>query len=89
MQRFEVATACATWMGQMMRRAPPLALWGANGMGSSLGRGRDLRKKTAGQITGEAFPCGHLLPEEQPDVVLAQLRSFFGVEGKRSTELPG
>ena len=34
--------------------------------------------KAAAPVTGKALPCGHLLPEEQPEDVLAELQAFFG-----------
>ena len=59
-------------------QAPVLALWGAKG---TVGHLWDLlstwRKKAKGQVTGDALPCGHLLPEEEPELVLAQFLSFF------------
>ena len=60
-------------------QASVLVLWGAKG---TVGHLWDVlatwRKKAAQQVTGEALPCGHLLPEEQPELVLAHFRSFFG-----------
>ena len=35
------------------------------------------RSKVANQVTGKALPCGHLLPEETPEQVLAEFRAFF------------
>jgi haloacetate dehalogenase len=43
-------------------RKPLLALWGA---------------KTQAALEGQALPCGHLMPEEQPDLVISQFRRFF------------
>ena len=60
--------------------APVLALWGAEG---TVGHLWDVlatwKKKAAGSVTGRALPCGHLLPEEQPELVLSELLIFFGV----------
>ena len=59
-------------------QAPVLALWGAKG---TVGQLWDVlatwRAKSAAAVTGEALPCGHLLPEEQPQLVLDRFRSFF------------
>ncbi len=59
-------------------QAPVLALWGAKG---TVGHLWDViatwTPKAVGPVTGKALPCGHLLPEEQPDLVLAELRTFF------------
>ena len=60
-------------------KAPVHALWGAEG---TVGQLWDViatwKPKAAGPVTGKALPCGHLLPEEQPEEVLAELRTFFG-----------
>ena len=59
-------------------RAPLLALWGAKG---TVGQLWDVlatwRPKVEGTLTGEALPCGHLLPEEQPELVISHFRKFF------------
>jgi len=59
--------------------APLLVLWGAKG---TVGKLWDVLAawglKTEAALEGEALPCGHLLPEEAPDAVIAQLRRFFG-----------
>ena len=59
-------------------KAPVLALWGAKG---TVGQLWDVlstwRSKAEGSVTGEALPCGHLLPEEHPQLVLKKFRSFF------------
>ena len=60
-------------------QAPVLALWGAKG---TVGHLWDVlatwHPKAAAAVIGEALPCGHLLPEEQPQLVLEKFRSFFG-----------
>jgi haloacetate dehalogenase len=60
-------------------QAPVHALWGAQG---TVGKLWDVlatwKAKAANTVTGKALPCGHLLPEEQPHEVSAELRSFFG-----------
>ena len=59
-------------------QAPVLALWGEKG---TVGKLWDVlatwREKASGSVTGKALPCGHLLPEEQPEAVLAEFQSFF------------
>ena len=64
-------------MGRKIQ-APVLALWGAKG---TVGQMWDVlatwRSKVANQVTGKALPCGHLLPEETPEQVLAEFRAFF------------
>ena len=60
-------------------QAPVLALWGAKG---TVGQLYDViatwKAKAAGAVTGKALPCGHLLPEEQPELVIREMRTFFG-----------
>jgi haloacetate dehalogenase len=57
--------------------APVLGLWGATG---TVGRLYDVlatwREKSI-DVSGRALDCGHLLPEERPEEVLAELRAFF------------
>lgn len=59
-------------------KAPLLALWGAKG---TVGQMWDVlatwRPKTQAALEGEALPCGHLIPEEQPDLVISHFRRFF------------
>jgi haloacetate dehalogenase len=59
-------------------RAPLLVLWGAKG---TVGKLWDVlgtwRPKTEAVLEGQALPCGHLIPEEQPDEVISQFRRFF------------
>ncbi len=59
-------------------KAPLLALWGAKG---TVGQLWDVlatwRAKAAGPVTGEALPCGHLIPEEQPGLVISHFQQFF------------
>jgi haloacetate dehalogenase len=60
-------------------QAPVHALWGAKG---TVGQLWDVigtwKAKASGSVTGRALPCGHLLPEERPDDVLAEFLAFFG-----------
>ena len=58
--------------------APLLALWGAKG---TVGQLWDVlatwRPKADGPVVGEALPCGHLIPEEKPELVISHFRQFF------------
>ena len=57
---------------------PVLALWGAKGtVGHLYYVIATPKPKAAGPVTGKAQPCGHLLPEEAPEDVLAEMRTFF------------
>ncbi|MFZ1425147.1 MAG: alpha/beta hydrolase [Geminicoccaceae bacterium] len=57
---------------------PLLVLWGEQGL---MHRHFDVlatwREKCAGPVEGRALPCGHFLPEEQPDTTGAELMRFF------------
>ena len=58
--------------------APLLALWGAEGTVGKLWNVLDTwRPKTGAALEGRALPCGHLLPEEQPELVISEFRRFF------------
>ena len=56
-------------------QAPLLALWGAKGTVSQLW---DVlatwRPKADGPVVGKALPCGHLIPQEQPELVIFRFR---------------
>ena len=57
---------------------PLLALWGARG---TVGRLFDVletwREKSTSTVEGHPLDCGHFLPEERPDEVLAALKRFL------------
>ncbi len=57
---------------------PMLALWGA-GVGKTATEGRILStwRKWATDVRGEGLPCGHFIPEEAPEVLLAKLKPFL------------
>lgn len=57
--------------------APLLALWGSKGVVGHLWNVLDTWRPKATSISGKALDCGHLLPEEQPQAVLGELRAFF------------
>lgn len=58
--------------------APVLALWGDRGL---VHRTYDVlaewRRVTSAAVDGAALPCGHFLPEEQPDETARRLAAFF------------
>lgn len=55
---------------------PLLVLWGETG--SLKGRdGVELWRAWAADVRGEALPCGHFVPEEQPDRVASHFLEFF------------
>ena len=57
---------------------PLLVLWGEKAL---MHRRFDVlatwREKAAGPVVGAALPCGHYLPEEQPEATLNALAQFF------------
>jgi haloacetate dehalogenase len=56
---------------------PVLVLWGKQ---SFVGRGYEplsVWQQYATDVSGNALPVGHFLPEEAPDLVTAALRGFF------------
>lgn len=57
---------------------PILALWGANGI---IGRFYEplavWQNYTSGPVSGGPVPSGHYIPEEAPEVLLAELERFF------------
>ncbi|HEX2526465.1 MAG TPA: alpha/beta hydrolase [Geminicoccus sp.] len=59
-------------------RCPLLVLWGERGL---MHRHFDVpatwQEKAAGPVSSELLPCGHFLPEEQPELTAAALLSFF------------
>jgi len=57
--------------------APLLALWGAKGVVGQLYDVLATWREKAGEVSGGAFDCGHLLPEEAPEQTLAALLTFF------------
>ena len=57
----------------------PLHLvWGKNGIvGRMFDPMADWRAKCAAEVTGIAFDCGHFIPEQKPDALLAEMLAFF------------
>jgi haloacetate dehalogenase len=61
------------------RLACPLqVLWGGHGVVERCFRPLEDWGRVAGRVSGRALPAGHYLPEEVPDLVAAELESFFG-----------
>jgi haloacetate dehalogenase len=64
-------------------QCPLLVLWGNQGV---VGRTYDVLqtwhdKAVGGAVRGRALDCGHYLPEEAPDQVLAEFLAFFSRNG--------
>jgi len=56
---------------------PLMVLWGANGFVGKTYDVLDIWRQRAKKVSGEGLPCGHFIPEEAPDAVLAALRTFL------------
>ena len=56
---------------------PMLALWGAHGVIEKCFNALDEWRQVARHVQGRALPCGHYIPEEAPEELLAELFSFF------------
>jgi haloacetate dehalogenase len=61
-----------------LRLAMPLqVLWGEHGVVQRCFRPLDEWRRVAGDVRGEALPCGHYIPEEAPDALLARALPFL------------
>lgn len=56
---------------------PLLVLWGAKGVIERSYDVLDTWRARAVEVTGQALPCGHFLPEEAPEQTLAALQAFL------------
>ncbi len=61
-----------------MIEAPLLALWGGSGIAQRGDSPATVWRRWAKNVTGQAIPCGHFLPEERPDETTEALLAFFG-----------
>ena len=57
---------------------PMLAIWGEFGKMHSLFDVLGTWSEKAERVEGHPLPCGHFIPEEAPDELLADLRPFLG-----------
>ena len=58
-------------------RCEMLALWGSEGIIGKCFRPLEEWRRFAERVSGEALPCGHYIPEEAPEELLARLRPFL------------
>ncbi|HYN11926.1 MAG TPA: alpha/beta hydrolase [Burkholderiales bacterium] len=58
-------------------RMPVLALWGRHGVIAALFDCLRDWREVAADVRGRALACGHFLPEEKPQEVIAELRRFW------------
>lgn len=56
---------------------PLLALWGAEGVVERCFELLDEWRRVADDVRGQALPCGHYIPEEAPEALLAQALPFL------------
>ena len=56
---------------------PLLAVWGAKGTVGQMFDVLGLWRQEAEIVTGQSLPCGHLIPEEDPDGLLQALEGFL------------
>lgn len=56
---------------------PVQALWGEHGKMDKLFDVLETWREKAWEVSGRALPCGHFIPEEAPDALLAELRPFL------------
>ena len=59
-------------------RCPVLAIWGEFGKMHTLFDVVATWKEKADTVEGHPLPCGHFIPEEAPEELLADLRGFLG-----------
>jgi haloacetate dehalogenase len=59
---------------------PLLALWGQRGVIERLFKPLDDWHRVATDVSGKALACGHYIPEEVPDLLVAELQAFFDGE---------
>ena len=59
-------------------KMPMRVLWGEHGLVNKCFKPIDDWKEVAGSVSGRAVPSGHYIPEEIPDLLLAEIKDFFG-----------
>ena len=56
---------------------PLHVLWGQHGLVNQCFKPLEDWKLVASHVTGKAVPCGHYIPEELPELVVQEARTFF------------
>lgn len=64
---------------------PLLVLWGAQGVVHRCFKPLDEWRRVATDVSGEALPCGHYVPEEAPDALLERALPFLRQRGAPAT----
>mgnify|MGYP000143135803 CR=1 FL=1 len=56
---------------------PLMVLWGEHGLVNKCFKPLEDWQKVAKNVSGKTVPCGHYIPEEMPELVIDEARSFF------------
>jgi haloacetate dehalogenase len=56
---------------------PMRVLWGEHGLVNKCFKPLEDWQKVAKIVSGKTVPCGHYIPEELPELVIEEARSFF------------
>ena len=56
---------------------PLRVLWGEHGLVNKCFKPLEDWQKVANTVSGKAVPCGHYIPEEMPELVIEEAKSFF------------
>jgi haloacetate dehalogenase len=56
---------------------PLMVLWGEHGLVNKCFKPIEDWRKVAKNVSGKTVPCGHYIPEEMPELVIEEARSFF------------
>jgi len=56
---------------------PLRVFWGRDGAIEKCFKAMEIWPQYARQVEGRAFPCGHYIPEEQPELLTEELLKFF------------
>lgn len=59
-------------------KAPLRVLWGEHGLVNKCFKPVEDWKEVALEVSGKAVPSGHYIPEEIPEMLLAETKEFFG-----------
>lgn len=57
---------------------PLRVLWGEHGLVNRCFKPIEDWKRVAIEVSGQSVPCGHYIPEELPELVISEAKSFFG-----------
>ena len=66
-------------VNQRLVTCPLRVLWGDQGVVGQCFDPLKEWRKVANLVTGTPLPCGHYIPEEVPDLLLAEVKDFLGI----------